>query len=148
MAPSFTPCHSPCLCTWRQNVLCIFVSSPFIPSLVPPYHLFLHLSISAPVGIGKRCSSPFSMSSRPLTATDQWPPETPPQHACPVHPQSTSLYLFQAWVTCYDVTVADKPPDADIPQLARAHSVHQDTDAPQTALLVLQHVVWAWIVRW
>lgn len=64
--------HLVCVLNARNCLLCIFVSSPFaspVFPLYPLYHLFLHLSISAPVGIGKRCSSLSSMTPAPT-----WPP--------------------------------------------------------------------------
>lgn len=59
--------HSVCVHDARKCLLCIFVSllSFFTSSSFPLYplyhHFFLHLSILAPVGIGKRCSNLTSM---------------------------------------------------------------------------------------
>lgn len=81
------------VCTWCTKMSCAFLSFLsfyfiicFLSILC--ITIFLHLSILAPVGIGKRCSSLSSMTPPPLMATDQCPPET--LTACPLILQSTS----------------------------------------------------------
>lgn len=84
-----------------------------LSSLYPFYHhFFLHLSILAPVGIGKRCSNLSSMTFPP-----SWQPVSNSlSHSECMIPQATSWCFFKAWVTCHDITAANRAPDTEIQQ--------------------------------
>lgn len=136
--------HLVCVHDARKCLLCIFVSPllllhPFFLSILC-ITIYLHLSILAPVGIGKRCSS---LPAWPLPSHGHQSVIPKPPTACPLISQSTSSKHEAPHVIAVVHNLRYRSQSV---KTSKSNHFLSSLECwcSQTALPVPKHVVWAW----